>query len=75
MGTQNVRPTYWVTSGSFIGVVSISMPLMNPDRCVCLWFSLPNLFYLLPIPLGRRSCSIVIWRDLHSADASIGPFS
>ena len=37
--------------GLFLGIVSISLPLMNAD-IKALWFSLPNFFYLLPLPLA-----------------------
>ena len=50
--------------GVFIAVVSISMPMMK-DSIRLLWFSLPNFFYLLPIPLLTAVLFIVIWRDLH----------
>ncbi len=48
----------------FLAIVSISMPIMNEgirER----WFSLPNLFFLLPIPVASLAFSIMIWRDLH----------
>jgi len=50
--------------GLFLGIVSISMPMMNED-VRALWFSLPNLFYLLPVPLLTASLFVMIWRDLH----------
>ena len=50
--------------GLFLGIVSISMPVMNAD-VRALWFSLPNLFYLLPVPLLTASLFVTIWRDLH----------
>ncbi len=50
--------------GLFIAVVSISMPAM--DTAVrALWFSLPNFFFLLPVPLLTAVFFGVIWRDLH----------
>jgi len=49
--------------GLFIAIVSISMPLMNAD-VNRLWFSRPNLFYLLPVPLVTAGLFIMIWRDL-----------
>jgi cytochrome d ubiquinol oxidase subunit II len=51
--------------GLFIAVVSVSMPLMK-DAIRTLWFSLPNFFYLAPIPLLTALFFILIWRDLHS---------
>ena len=35
--------------GLFLAIVSISMPVMNPG-IRALWWSLPNFFFLLPIP-------------------------
>jgi cytochrome d ubiquinol oxidase subunit II len=49
----------------FLAVVSISMPIMNADIRE-LWFSLPNILFLFPIPLASLGILIVIWRDLHS---------
>ncbi|MGA9177129.1 MAG: cytochrome d ubiquinol oxidase subunit II [Desulfobacterales bacterium] len=48
----------------FLGLVSISMPMMNAD-VKALWFSLPNFFYLLPIPLSSLVMLVMIWRGLH----------
>ena len=51
--------------GLFLAIVSISMPVMNEDIRI-LWFSLPNLFLLLPIPMASLVLFIMIWRDLHT---------
>jgi cytochrome d ubiquinol oxidase subunit II len=58
--------------GLFLGIVSISMPMMNAD-VRALWFSLPNLFYLLPVPLLTAFLFVMIWRDLHR-DKEYSPF-
>jgi cytochrome d ubiquinol oxidase subunit II len=50
--------------GIFLGLVSISMPMMNAD-VKALWFSLPNFFYLLPIPVSSLVMIVMIWRGLH----------
>jgi cytochrome d ubiquinol oxidase subunit II len=50
--------------GLFLGLVSLSMPMMN-IQVRQLWFSSPNLFYLMPIPLLTLAIFIAIWRDLH----------
>ena len=50
--------------GVFMGIVSISMPMMNAG-VRDLWFSFPNFFYLLPIPLVTAGLFIMIWHDLH----------
>jgi cytochrome d ubiquinol oxidase subunit II len=49
--------------GLFLVLVSISMPMMNAD-VKALWFSLPNTFYLLPIPLSSLVMFVMIWRGL-----------
>ena len=58
--------------GLFLAVVSISMPLMDAD-VKARWFSLPNLWYLLPVPLLTAVLFVMIWRDLHS-DQEVRPF-
>jgi cytochrome d ubiquinol oxidase subunit II len=50
--------------GVFMGIVSISMPIMNAG-VRDLWFTLPNFCYLLPVPLVTVALFIFIWRDLH----------
>jgi len=49
----------------FLAIVSVSMPIMNADIRE-LWFSLPNFFFLLPIPMISLVFLISIWRDLHA---------
>ncbi|MGC9197138.1 MAG: cytochrome d ubiquinol oxidase subunit II [Syntrophobacteraceae bacterium] len=56
----------------FLAIVSISMPLMEP-RIRQLWFSLPNIFYLLPLPLASLVLILGIWRQL-SRGAETSPF-
>ena len=51
--------------GLFLGIVSVSMPLMKVSIRE-LWFSLPNVFFLLPIPLLTAALFVLIWRDLHT---------
>jgi cytochrome d ubiquinol oxidase subunit II len=50
--------------GIFLVLVSISMPVMNND-VKALWFSLPNTFYLLPLPLATLVMFVMIWRSLY----------
>jgi cytochrome d ubiquinol oxidase subunit II len=50
--------------GLFLGIVSLSMPMMNAD-IKALWFGLPNSIYLLPVPLMTLALFAMIWRDLH----------
>ena len=49
----------------FMGLVSLSMPFLNPD-VKALWFSLPNFFYLLPMPVLSIVLIILLWSDLHT---------
>jgi cytochrome d ubiquinol oxidase subunit II len=49
--------------GLFMGLVSLSMPFINDD-IKTLWFSLPNFFLLLPMPLLSIGVFILLWRDL-----------
>jgi len=56
----------------FLAIVSISMPVMNP-AIRKLWWSVPNIFYLLPIPTASLVLIIFIWRDLHKK-REIRPF-
>jgi len=49
----------------FLAIVSISMPIINPD-IRARWFSLPNFLFLLPIPMASLFMMILIWRDLHT---------
>jgi cytochrome d ubiquinol oxidase subunit II len=50
--------------GIFLGLVSISMPMMNAD-VKALWFSIPNIFYLIPIPLFTLMMFVMIWWGLN----------
>ena len=50
--------------GLFLAIVSISMPAMNADIRE-LWFSRPNIYFLICIPLATLICFIMIWYDLH----------
>jgi cytochrome d ubiquinol oxidase subunit II len=49
----------------FMGLVSLTMPFLNAD-VKNLWFSLPNFFYLLPMPLLSAAIVIFLWRDLRT---------
>lgn len=51
--------------GLAIVVVSITMPFIS-ERILGLWFSSPNIYYLLPIPLLSIIGFIKLWRDLNS---------
>ncbi|MGD2271403.1 MAG: cytochrome d ubiquinol oxidase subunit II [Desulfobacterales bacterium] len=51
--------------GLFMALVSLSMPFIN-DGIKTLWFSLPNFFLLLPMPLLSIGVFILLWRDLRT---------
>jgi cytochrome d ubiquinol oxidase subunit II len=51
--------------GFFLAIVSISMPIMNP-AIRQLWWSLPNIFYLLPVPAASLVLILFIWSDLQT---------
>ena len=54
-------------------VVSISVPFFD-QRIAELWFSTPNFYYLLPVPLLTALGFIMLWRDLHSDIHETRPF-
>ncbi len=56
----------------FMGLVSLTMPFLNAD-VKNLWFSLPNFFYLLPMPVFSAAIVILLWRDLRT-EREIRPF-
>ena len=47
----------------FMGLVSLSMPFLNTD-IKKLWFSLPNFFLLLPMPLFSAVILVLLWNDI-----------
>lgn len=59
--------------GVFMALVSICMPFMN-DQIKNFWFSTPNVYYLMPIPLITLGLFVLVWRDLHSKKAEYRPF-
>ena len=66
----------WVGSSILlviIAVISLWTPLSQPAIAER-WFSLPNLFYLLPVPLLVIALSAWLWRTLGQRDAHALPF-
>lgn len=59
--------------GIFMALVSICVPFMDPIL-KDFWFSIPNIFYLLPIPLITAGLFALIWYDLHRGTAEYRPF-
>jgi cytochrome d ubiquinol oxidase subunit II len=56
----------------FIGIVSIWTPLVHP-AIAQRWFSLPNFFFLSPVPLITGALGLGIWRAI-SANRDSLPF-
>ena len=56
-----------------MAVVSITMPFID-ERISELWFSTPNIYYLLPIPLLTTVAFITLWRDLNKEAREVRPF-
>jgi len=80
MKTENITQT-WARSNAgrlflgvliFTGLVTILMPLIDP-RIKDLWLTIPNLFYLLPMPLITAVLFFLLWRDLQN-EAEYRPF-
>ena len=59
--------------GIFMGLVSVTIPFMD-ERIKNFWFDVPNIYYLLPIPLLTALLFILIWVDLHNKKAEYRPF-
>ena len=59
--------------GLFMAFVSISMPLLN-EGIKTFWFSLPNFYYLLPIPLLTLGLFIMLFSDLYHGKREYRPF-
>jgi cytochrome d ubiquinol oxidase subunit II len=59
--------------GIFMGLVSITMPFMDPEIAQ-LWFSIPNFYYLLPIPVITAFLFGLIWYDIHHETREYRPF-
>lgn len=47
----------------FMGLVSLTVPFFNADIRE-LWFSFPNFWYLLPVPLATLGLFLAIWRGI-----------
>ena len=55
-------------------VISLWTPLAHP-AIAARWFSLPNLYFLLPVPLLVILVSGWLWRTLHQRDRHVSPFT
>jgi cytochrome d ubiquinol oxidase subunit II len=56
----------------FMAVVSIFTPMTIP-RIAERWFTLPNLYYLSPVPVVTAICVLLLWRGL-SKGWEVAPF-
>lgn len=56
-----------------IAIISLWTPLLHP-AIAARWFSLPNLYYLLPVPLLVLVASALLWRQLGLRDSHVPPF-
>lgn len=56
-----------------IAVISLWTPLAQP-AIAARWFTLPNLFFLLPVPLLVVAIGVWLWRDLHNPERHALPF-
>lgn len=59
--------------GLFMGLVSMVMPLLNP-QIKLFWFSAPHVYYLFPIPLVTIILFALLWRDLFKTKREYRPF-
>lgn len=57
----------------FMALVSISVPFMS-DHVKEVWFTMPNFFYLLPIPILTGALFLLLWRDLRKCKRDCRPF-
>ena len=55
-------------------VISLWTPLAH-TAIAARWFSLPNLYFLLPVPLLVILVSGWLWRTLHQRDRHVSPFT
>lgn len=58
---------------AFIAIISLWTPLLHP-AIAARWFSLPNLYYLLPVPLLVLVASALLWHQLGLRDSHVPPF-
>lgn len=59
--------------GIFMALVSLVMPLLN-QQIQDFWFTTPNVYYLLPIPLSTAALFALVWFDLHHGQREYRPF-
>ncbi|WP_368301924.1 cytochrome d ubiquinol oxidase subunit II [Kluyvera sichuanensis] len=57
----------------FIAIISLWTPMQH-EAIARRWFSLPNLYYLLPVPLLVIAASALLWRHLARDTSHAQPF-
>jgi cytochrome d ubiquinol oxidase subunit II len=57
----------------FMAIVSMTMPFLN-EQIKDFWFSTPNIFLLMPIPLITAGLFGLVWKDLSNPSAEYRPF-
>jgi cytochrome d ubiquinol oxidase subunit II len=68
-----VSKTLLIMLLAFIAAISLWTPLAQP-AIAARWFTLPNLFYLLPVPALVVIFSLYQWRCLNNPDSHNRPF-
>lgn len=63
-----LTPALLLTLLVVIAVISVWTPLRHPNIAER-WFSLPNLLFLLPVPLLVMLCSLWLWRSVSTANS------
>ena len=58
---------------AIVAIVSLWTPLAHP-AIARRWFSLPNLGFLLPVPLLTAALALVAWRALRNRRSHVRPF-
>lgn len=68
------RVASYVSAYVIVGmaIITVYMPLSDA-RIQTLWFSLPNMLYLAPIPILTLVAFLRLWRDIHSS-RELSPF-
>ena len=56
-----------------MAIITITMPFLD-KRILTLWFSIPNIYYLAPIPLLTGFACVLLLLDLHNQKHEIRPF-
>ena len=56
-----------------MAVISLWTPLLH-SSIATRWFSLPNLYYVLPVPLLVLAASALLWRHLGQPESHVPPF-